>query len=471
MLIGGIWCPAQSGETFTSINPSTEEPLCDISLAGKVEVDAAVAAARKAYESPAWSTISPHVRTRFLLNIADVVEKNKAELAMIETLDNGMPLWYSSNVANFAVELFRYYAGWPSKIFGTTNPFDASGFLYTVREPLGVCGQIIPWNVPLIMAAGKIANALACGNTVVLKPAELASLSTLRLAQLIQETDLPAGVVNIIPGLGPVAGAALANHPDVDKISFTGSTATGKHILQASIGTLKKVTLELGGKSPNIIFPDADLDKAVEAAVKSFCGNSGQICSAGTRLLVHESIHAEMIERLVNTASKYRVGSPLDPETKLGPLISATQLERVLSYIESGKREGAKLVLGGSRIGTRGYFVEPTIFSQVDPDSSIAQNEIFGPVLSVITFSSEADAIKKANQTSYGLAAAVWTQDISLANRMARALKAGRVWINTYGEADPVMPFGGYKQSGIGREFGAESIDAYTQTKAVLLRI
>jgi acyl-CoA reductase-like NAD-dependent aldehyde dehydrogenase len=333
-----------------------------------------------------------------------------------------------------------------------------------------VCGQIIPWNVPLMMAAIKIANALACANTVVLKPAELAALSTLRLAEVIQETDLPAGVINILPGFGATAGAALAQHLDVDKIAFTGSTAVGKQIVQAATSNLKKVTLELGGKAPNVLFPDADVDKALQAAVKSFCGNSGQVCSAGTRLFVHESLHDEVAEKVARIAATYKVGSPFAADTKLGPLISSQQRDRVMKYIDAGKDSGAPLRLGGSRCGERGYFVEPTVFSGVRNDMRIAQEEIFGPVLSIIPFRDEDDAVFQGNDTTYGLSAAVWTRDIARAHKVARALKSGRVWINTFGEADPTMPFGGYKQSGWGREFGEESIDAYTQVKAVLLR-
>ena len=380
-----------------------------------------------------------------------------------------MPLWYGTAVATTAGEVFRYYAGWPSKIFGTTNPTDPTGFMYMLREPIGVCGQIIPWNVPVSMASIKIATALACGNTLVLKPAELACLSTLRLAEVIQETGLPPGVINIVPGFGSTAGSALALHPDVDKVAFTGSTAVGKQILQASAGNFKRVTLELGGKAPNIIFPDADIEKALQAAVRSFCGNSGQVCSAGTRLLVHESLHDEVTER-IEDRSTYKVGSPFDPDTKLGPLISGKQLERVMSYIDAGREAGAALSLGGSRVGNKGYFVEPTVFSRVGNDMKIAQDEIFGPVLSIIPFKDDDDAVVKGNDTQYGLSAAVWTKDIARAHKVARALKSGRVWINTFGEADPVMAFGGYKQSGLGREYGAESIDAYTQTKAVLVR-
>jgi phenylacetaldehyde dehydrogenase len=470
LLIGGQWLPARSGQTFSSINPETEEVLCLVAEADRVDVDAAVAAARRAFEASSWSGLSPHARTRALLKIADIVDCHAEELAAIETLDNGMPLWLAQNFARKCGDIYRYYAGWCSKIMGTTNPTDSTGFMYTLREPLGVCGQITAWNVPLLMAVLKTANALATANTIVLKPAELASLSTLRLFELMQETDLPPGVVNIVTGLGSTVGAALSEHPDVDKMSFTGSTAVGRQILQASAGNFKHVTLELGGKSPNIVFPDADIDKALEAAVRTFCGNSGQVCSAGTRLLVHESIHDEVAERVGQMAGAYTVGSPLDPNTKLGPLISARQLDRVMSYIDAGRKSGADLSLGGSRVGSKGYFVEPTVFSNVSNDMKIAQEEIFGPVLSIIPFKDDQDAISKGNEIDYGLAAAVWTKDIARAHQIARALKSGRVWINSYGDADPVMPMGGYKQSGLGREFGAESIDAYTQTKAVLIR-
>jgi len=471
LLIGGEWVDARSGKTFDTFSPETEQHLTTVAEADSSDVDAAVIAARRAFEAPTWSGMSPHARTRVLLKIADIVEHNAHELAALESLDNGMPLWYSTAGANAAANIFRYYAGWPTKMFGTTNPTDSSAFMYTVREPVGVCGQINAWNVPLVMAAIKISTALACGNTVVLKPAEQTPLSTLRLGELIQDAGVPAGVVNIVPGFGATAGAAIAAHHGIDKVAFTGSTLVGKQILQASAGNLKKVTLELGGKSPNIVFPDADIEKALQSAVQSFCGNSGQVCSAGTRLFVHESLHDEIADRIAKIAATYKVGSPFAPDTKLGPLISERQMERVLSYIDAGKTEGADLRLGGSRVGNVGYFVEPTVFSGVSNAMKIAREEIFGPVLCVIPFKDENDAVFQGNDSQYGLAAAVWTRDISRAHKVARSLKAGRVWINTYGEADPVMAFGGYKQSGIGREFGAESIDAYTQTKAVLLRL
>jgi len=471
LLIDGKWVPAQSERTFETRNPSTEEVLTWVAEGDAGDVDLAVAAARRALDAPTWRGISPHARTRALLRIADAIDKNGLEFAALETLDNGMPIWFSSAMIGAASDVFRYYAGWCTKILGTTNPTDSSSFIFTLREPVGVCGQITPWNVPLFLAALKIAPALACGNTVVLKPSELTSLTSLRLAELIQETDLPPGVLNVVTGYGPTVGAALSGHAGVDKVSFTGSTAVGKQILQASLGNLKRVTLELGGKTPNIIFPDADMDKALAAAVLGFTRNSGQICSAGSRIFVHESIHEEVASRVTETASRQKVGSPFEQDTNLGPLVSAKQLERVTSYVKAGEDGGAKLLTGGDRPSRAGYFLNPTVFSNVQNSMKIAQEEIFGPVVALIPFKSEEEVIRMGNDTIYGLAGGIWTRDISRAHRVARALKGGRIWINTFGETDPVMPFGGFKQSGIGREFGAESIAAYTEIKSVQVRM
>ncbi len=470
LLIDGKWVPARSDRTIQSINPATEEVLAEIAEGDAADVDAAVAAARRAFESSSWRGISPHVRSRYLLHIADAIEKNAAELAALESLDNGMPIWLATAAVGMTVDAFRYYAGWPTKIMGTTNPTDETAFIFTLREPVGVCGQINPWNVPMLLIALKIAPPLACGNTVVLKPSELCSLTTLRVAELIQETGLPPGVVNIVTGYGSTVGSAISGHEGIDKVSFTGSTAVGKMILQASCGNMKRTTLELGGKTPNILFADADLEKAIPRAVLGFTMNSGQICSSGTRIFVQESILDEVTEKITRFAAAQKVGSPFDPDTKLGPLVSGTQLNRVLSYVEAGLEAGAQLTTGGERLPGKGYFLAPTVFSRADNQMKMAREEIFGPVTAIIPFKDEADVIAMANDSTYGLAGGIWTQNVSRAHRMARAIRGGRIWVNTFGETDSVMPFGGFKQSGLGREFGIDSIMTYTETKSVMFR-
>ncbi|MGB8682148.1 MAG: aldehyde dehydrogenase family protein [Candidatus Binatus sp.] len=472
LLINGKWVAAKSGKTFESINPANEEILALIAEGDKADVDAAVKAARKAFDESKWSSITPHQRSRYLYKIADLIEQNADQLAELESLDNGKPLAIAK-LADIpgAARTFRYYAGWPTKIYGETNPSDPSTFNYTIREPVGVCGQIIPWNFPLSMASWKIAPALACGNTIVLKPAEQTPLTAIRLGELIQKAGVPDGVVNIITGFGPGAGSSIAEHPDVDKVAFTGSTEVGKLILQASAGNLKRVSLELGGKSPNIIFRDSDLEAAVQSATRGVFFNSGQVCTAGTRIFIEQPVYDEFVERLIEQSEKMTVGDPLDEKTRLGPVVSREQFDRVKSYLEIGKGEGAKVATGGEAVPGAGYFVRPTIFAGVHNQMRIAREEIFGPVGAAIAFKDEDDAILQGNDTTYGLAAAVWTRDVSRALKVARALKAGTVWINTYGGADPISPFGGYKQSGFGRELGVHSLDLYTQIKSVYVKL
>jgi acyl-CoA reductase-like NAD-dependent aldehyde dehydrogenase len=411
-----------------------------------------------------------------LNRIADLIEAHRDELAQLETLDNGKPIFESSNIdIPGAAEVFRYYAGWPTKIYGETNPSDREFFSYTLREPVGVCGQIIPWNFPLLMAAWKLAPALACGNTVILKPAEQTPLTALRLGELLLEAGVPKGVVNILPGFGETAGAAIARHPGVDKVAFTGSTEVGREILKASTGNLKRVSLELGGKSPNIVFMDADQDAAMVGALSGIFFNQGQVCCAGSRLFVEEQLYDEFTEKMSGYAEQVKLGPPLDPATRMGPLVSREQYDRVKGYLKIGKEEGAKVRTGGDAATegelAKGYFVKPTVFTGVKNTMRIAQEEIFGPVVAAIPFKDEDDAVLQGNQTMYGLSAGVWTKDVSKAHKVARALKAGTVWVNCYGQIDPTSPFGGYKQSGFGRELGKHSIDLYTQIKQVWLRV
>jgi acyl-CoA reductase-like NAD-dependent aldehyde dehydrogenase len=405
---------------------------------------------------------------RLSAQIADLIEENADELAILESLNDGIAISLARGMAAGAADTFRYYAGWATKIYGETNP---SMFNYTLREPVGVCGQIIPWNGPIAMFAWKIAPSLACGNGSIIKPAEQTPLTALRLGELILEAGLPEGVVNIITGFGETAGAAIASHPDIDKVAFTGSTEVGKLILQASAGNLKRVSLELGGKSPNIIFPDANMEQALPTSLFDFTMLSGQVCCAGTRVFVQQDFHDEFVDALTKHAASSRAGNPLDPKTTIGPLVSKEQFDRVKGYLALGKKEGAHAQLGGEARTGKGYFVDPTIFTGVNNDMRIAREEIFGPVASVIPFKDENDAVLQGNDTTYGLAAAVWTNDVGRAHKVARALKAGTVWVNCYNNIDPISPFGGCKQSGIGRELGKHSIELYTQVKSVYVKL
>lgn len=472
LLINGELVEAASGKTFETLDPSNGKVLAVVSEAGPEDVDKAVKAARTAFDNGPWKRMSASERSRLIYKLADLMEEHKEALAQLDTLDNGKPIGETTNAdVPLAIDHFRYYAGWTTKIVGQTIPVAGNYFNYTRHEAVGVVGQIIPWNFPLLMAAWKLGAALATGCTIVLKPAEQTPLSALYLGQLALEAGFPPGVLNVIPGFGETAGSPLVDHPDVDKIAFTGSTSVGKMIMRQASGTVKKISLELGGKSPNIILPDADMSKAIPGALMGIMFNQGQVCCAGSRLYIQKKSYDNVVADLVSHAKNIKQGAGLDPTTQIGPLVSGEQLERVGSYIEKGKSEGAEVVTGGNYGQGEGYFVTPTIFAGVEDEMTIAKEEIFGPVVAAMPFDDLDDVINRANNSEYGLAAGLWTQDVKKAHYVANELKAGTVWVNCYNAFDAASPFGGYKQSGIGREMGSYALDNYTEVKSVWINL
>lgn len=471
LLINNEWVDGSDGSRFETINPASGEAIAEVSAATAADVDRAVKAARNALESGPWNTMDAVERGGLLFRLADLVDSNAKELAMLESLNSGKTIRDSQGDVAGVAACLRYYAGWADKIEGRTIPVRGSFLCYTLRQPVGVVGQIIPWNFPLGMLAWKWGPALACGNTIVMKPAEQTPLTALRMGELAIEAGFPPGVVNLLNGFGETTGAALVEHPDVDKIAFTGHVDTAKIIQQSTARTLKRVTCELGGKSPNVVFADADLDEAVAGAFHAIYFHGGQCCTAGSRLFVEEKIHKQFVERLAEKAKGRRLGDPMDPQTEQGPQVSKEQLDKILGYVDLGRKEGGRLVTGGHRRGERGFYVEPTIFDNVTDSMTIARDEIFGPVVSVLPFRGVDEVIERANRTYYGLAAAIWTKDIDKAHLYAKKVKAGTVWVNCYHVVDTTTPFGGFKMSGNGRENGEAALEHYTELKTVTVKL
>ena len=470
MLIGDEWRDSVSGKTFETLNPATEEVLANVAEGDAADIDLAVKAARRAFEDGEWSRMDARDRSACMNRLADLIEADLEELAALETLDNGKPI-SDSRAADLplTIDCLRYYAGWADKIHGDTIPVRGDFFTYTRREPTGVVGQIIPWNFPLLMVAWKWGPALAAGCTIVMKPAEETPLTCLRMGELALEAGIPPGVINIVPGYGPTAGSALVKHPDVDKIAFTGEHRTGQIIMAEAAETLKRITFELGGKSPNVVFADADLDAAISGSEFGLFFNQGQCCCAGSRLFVEETVHDEFVERVVARAKERKLGNPLDNGTTQGPQISAEQRDRIMGFIDRGNSQGATCLTGGNTYGDKGYYIEPTVFSDVTDDMDIATDEIFGPVMNILKFKDIDEVVERANNTYFGLAAAVWTRDIGKAHQIAHSVRAGTVWVNCYDVFDAGAPFGGFKMSGIGRELGAAGLDNYTELKTVTM--
>ena len=470
--INGEWVPASSGKTFATVNPATEEVIAEVAEGDAADIDAAVKAARNAFESGPWKRMDARDRGRLMYRLADRIEEELDEIAALESLDNGKPI-SDSRAADvpLVIDCLRYYAGFADKIHGQTIPIRGNYFAYTRKEPVGVVGQIIPWNFPMLMTAWKWGPALAAGCTIVMKPAEQTPLTCLRMAQLAKEVGFPDGVINVVPGFGPTAGGSIVKHPGIDKVAFTGEHLTAQIIMREASDSLKRLTFELGGKSPNIVFNDCNLDVAAEKSHFGLYFNQGQCCCAGSRVFVQEDIHEEFVAKVAELNRHRKLGDPLDPQTDQGPQVDKNQYDKIMKYIELGKEQGADLVTGGTRHGDKGFFVEPTLFDKVTDDMRIATDEIFGPVMSVLTFKDEKELIERANNTIYGLAAAVWTRDIAKAHKTASELKAGTVWVNCYDVFDAAAPFGGYKMSGMGRELGEEGLKPYVETKTVTVSL